>query len=544
MHTDQIPIRFRRWLLAVLLVSPAIIPYISHWRQAHAEGAIPTGFLMYDMPYYMANARAHFAGGHFHLLYALPFSADDNSPRVYFQPHTLLLGLMWRFSPFEVNTVFLIFTAIASLVCARVAIALYEQIVGFRSVAQRVGLLLFFWGGGAIVIAGAIRMWMGAGDPGLPPAEQLFHFDPQEGWWFLNFGRNLIFGTEAYYHALFFGAILLCLRARYILCAVCALVLSMSHPFTGLELVLILLAWSGTERILFQNRAIPIWFIITTAAILAWHLGYYLWFLPRSPEHADLMKSWRIPEVLTWPTALAAYAIVLPFAIFALHSSKRFNRFFAQPNHRLLGIWLIVVAALVKHDLFIRPVQPLHFERGYLWTAIFFIGARVLIAAIDRILQWKRPLAMIAITGLCALFVLDNAVWLTTFRARPFANQSSVRLTPARQQVLHELNNPKYAGALVVSQDASLAYLVTAYTPLRSWYSHLSNTPYFDQHLADVIALFRDGRYADAWRHRRVVVIVRNDQTPDPPAVLQSLDALKTFKNRDFTLFLVPPSAK
>jgi hypothetical protein len=80
-----------------LLVLPAFIPVVAHWTWLRHLGLTPTGFIQYDMPYYMANAREAFdpargAGG-FTPWYESPFSASDTPPRLHFQPLPFTLGL-------------------------------------------------------------------------------------------------------------------------------------------------------------------------------------------------------------------------------------------------------------------------------------------------------------------------------------------------------------------------------------------------------------------------------------------------------------------
>jgi hypothetical protein len=72
----------------------------------------------------------------------------------------------------------------------------------------------------------------------------------------LNLGRNMIYPTEAFYHALFLASIVCILRNRLALALALAFLLSVSHPFTGLELLAILLAWSFVESY-FMERTNP-----------------------------------------------------------------------------------------------------------------------------------------------------------------------------------------------------------------------------------------------------------------------------------------------
>jgi hypothetical protein len=147
----------------------------------------------------MAEARQHFAGG-FHLLYGLPASSDYDTPRVYFHPQTLLLGALVNFTGIESGLVYSAFGLAATLIFFRIAIGLYEFVVGLRSAAQLLVLPLFLWGGGLAILCGFLFKVAAGGD--------LLAFDT--GAWGANLGRGVIYGVEAYYHALFFGAVLAC----------------------------------------------------------------------------------------------------------------------------------------------------------------------------------------------------------------------------------------------------------------------------------------------------------------------------------------------
>src|ERR1044072_7536155 len=82
------------WWLIVILPVPALIPMANAYLVPLVKGQIPTGFIQYDMPAYIANARAFFTDG-FHLTYGNPYAGYD-TPVIYFQPHIFLLGCLVR----------------------------------------------------------------------------------------------------------------------------------------------------------------------------------------------------------------------------------------------------------------------------------------------------------------------------------------------------------------------------------------------------------------------------------------------------------------
>ena len=128
--------------------------------------------------------------------------------------------------------------AVAAVLCVMVGLLTYRQIVGLKDCVDWLGLVLFIWGGGLLVVASIAYsiMWKRPLKP--------FRLDPFNGWWFLSLGRNLVYPTEAFYHFLFLGSVFSAVEKNYALSAVAAFLVSLSNPFTGVELLCILCAWS------------------------------------------------------------------------------------------------------------------------------------------------------------------------------------------------------------------------------------------------------------------------------------------------------------
>lgn len=496
----------RALLVAVLLASPAAIPYVWHYNTP-IEGARPTGFLMGDMPYYMANAREHFDDGGVHLTYGNPFSPRYETERVYFQPMTLLLGTAWKLTDLDPGVIFVAFGAIAAVACTRVAMALYRHVFGLATWAQRLGMVAFLWGGGFLALAGAIRQCWVSGSP-------LLHFDPGQGFWFLNLGRNLVFPTEAFYHALFLGVVLLLLRRQFVAALGLAAVLSWSHPFTGIELLLIVSAWAALERWYLESPALPRWVPIAACGLVAMHLGYYLGVLTRNAEHRALMEQWTLAWTLPRTSALLGLALVGVPTLWRLRRWRLAQDFLGNPDRRLFAVWFVVAFALVKHEVFLTPVQPLHFDRGYPWTALFCLGGgAALVSGFDRLLRFRvRAVGWAAAMGVLAIVVLDNAAWIGRNPLRhPDGEKVDMHVTREQDEVLAALNDPAHRSATLLTTDGRLAYYATVYTPLRSWISHPYNTPRFDRRLKELGGLVFEGKVLDHWRSRPVVVVMQTE---------------------------------
>src|SRR5215204_1065779 len=144
------------WILASVLSLPSFIPLAAHYIGFNRAGLWPTGFIIYDTPYYLANARELFDSGHFGVLYSNPFSYDYASPRIYFQPLTLVLGSLLRISRADPGLVFGAVGVAAAIICGRVAVALFDRFGNRNASGGLMTFVAFFWGGGAFVLGSTL----------------------------------------------------------------------------------------------------------------------------------------------------------------------------------------------------------------------------------------------------------------------------------------------------------------------------------------------------------------------------------------------------
>ncbi len=470
----------------LLLSIPAFFPLAWAAFRAWSSGQVPTAFVQYDLPYYVANARQYFANG-FHLTYGNPY-APYGTPAIYFQPHLLLVGLIqWLgLSPDLALIVFQIAAAgFASIVAAR----LYEQWVGWRTSAQKLGFVCFFWGGGVLSLAGAFfGVFMH-----VRFTKAIVQLDPGDGWWMLNFGRNLVYPTEAYYHGLYLLAILLLVRKRFAATLVVAAILSASHPFTGLSLALVLVVYSSLELLLKSGEAS--WkLLVGSCAVVVLHVGYYLVFLNRFADHRTLQLQWQLDWPYTFWTFVPALYLVGILAFGRLTRWKYLAPVLRQPRMRLCLIWFAVIFALSQHDLVIRPRQPIHFTHGYDWIALFFLATPALIAMLERLQSIRRiPVRIVALGCFLALFLSDNLLWLVSF-SDPAVQRYAIILTPDEKNALDWLHAHASAPAYVASTDRWINYLPPTYTNVRGWSGHDYNTPQISERRAEVAAAFSSGK--------------------------------------------------
>jgi hypothetical protein len=493
------------WVLSFLLFLPVIALYGAHFIPA-SNGAVGTGFLQYDQPYYMAIARKYFDDGGLSFIYGLPFSPDPGTPRIYFQPLTFALGVVEYVSGADPGLIFVLAEFVLGIVCCRAAIELYREVIGLDRTARRIGLVCFVWGGGFTILAAIVHGVVS----GEAIAPHLFDFDDMsQGWWLPNLGRNLVIPTEAFYHAVFLLSIVLVLRRQFGGAVCCVALLSLSHPFSGLQLIAVLGAWAIIELLSRSPDRPPPWFAAALAFIGCLHVGYYLIFLPHaSAEHLALQQQWTLAWTFHYWNFAASDGFVGMLALVTLAASWRSGG--PDWRQRLFLFWFAVSLTLANHDLFMTPVQPLHFTRGYIWIPLFLLGAPALIRFIDegiRITTARR----VSVACVLFLFLLDNTEWIGTRVAAAIrfgAHTDEITLSRVEREVLSQLGSPELKNYLLISEDEKIGYLATVYAPLRSWSSHIFNTPYSATRRAELSAFFEAGSEPSAWRARPLVAVI------------------------------------
>ncbi len=524
---------WRAWAVALLLMAPASIPYLTHFLENRPYSR-PSGYIQPDMPIYMAKAREYFDSGRFFPVYANPCGGSFDGPRLYFQPWTLALGAIHRFGGVRPILLFPAFWLVTAWTCARVALALYNEIVGTETRAKRVALGLFFWGGGLLCLAGAVVALFRTGHVAW---DDLFALDPFEGWWFLNFGRNLVYPTESLYHALIFGTLLQMLRGRNALGWLLAALTATCSPFAGAEILAILGVWNVWEIITARESRPKLANLLVLFALIGGFLSYYTFLLENYSEHRQIREQMSLDWHLPLESAVLGGAFVIPLATLGVLSSRAY----ASPRGRLLMSWAMAAFALSEHDWLIQPRQPLHFTRGYAWTALFFLAASPLIGLIERLGTLRRPWRGIATALLVLAFVSDNTLWFSGFvRDRKSPGRNGVRFRQDEWEVLRTMDRPENRNVLVLCQDDRLSYWIIAETPARSWVGHHLETPGYPDRRAEIEALFHHGRFLAEWENREILVIEERQSDVDRSIEwVKSRGGFLVLSNRKFRLYRI-----
>jgi len=271
--------------------------------------------------------------------------------------------------------------------------------------------------------------------------------------------------------------------------------------------------------------------MLVAILIAALHLTYYMVWLNRFNDHRVLQAQWQKAWLYPPKVFVAALIIVGFLAIWRIANS-RFSCF-RDPRTRLFAVLFLVVFALTQHNLIMRPLQPIHFAHGYDWTALFFLGAPVLIAILDATLKISRPMARCsALALLMGIFLLDNAAWLVKTAVH---NEFLVSLTKDESGALSWLSHNVKSGDMVVCEDETISYLVSTYTPGRSWKGHEKNTPYMEQRYNEIGRLFSQGTVLPAWQRRGVIFV-----GPAPWSPPAELSLSRRYENPEFSIWTAP----
>lgn len=497
----------KSWILAAWLTTPMAL-FFGSYLFYHPADLIPTGFIQYDNPGYVAYAKQYLDADTFSIFYSNPFNDSGNYPSIYFQVQSLFLALALK-TGIPAGALLIPFTLICSFFCFRVLIALFDHLVP-KPRYRTLCIVLFAWGGG-LIVAGSTIYNLFAGQN---PWNSLFILDPANGWWGLNLGRSLFFSCEAYYHLLFLLTIFCIVKRKWLPALLVAVLLSLSHPFTGVELLSIVCTWLFAEKILARNKEIPWFFAITNIALLAFHAWYYLYYLAGYADHRSVNEQYALNWYLRWEYILPAYAITGLLAVATMLRLK--ITFFRSMENRLFLCWFIIALLLAKHELFMKPMQPIHFTRGYIWTSLFLIGIPALQSWLGQLSTYRLKHIILGIFA--SIFLLDNGMWVIKYASSPVKSTSVTYLTQEEKNILEILKKNTTSKTLIIgnsSEENILPYLATVYTPAYSWLSHPYTTPFVQQKQDAYARFITDGTLDTAWTNRELIFIFDKKDEPE-----------------------------
>jgi hypothetical protein len=492
-------------LLALLAALPFLGLYAGHYTQLEEA----TWWLHGDMPYYAANAREIFERGN-GFAYPNPYDPDPHAPVIYFHWLLWFMGFGIVRLGIDPGVCSMALGIIAGVAFSYLTLRLVRVVAGPGREIPAL-FLLAMWGGGVAVLT---RMMANA-VAGRPILDALLDYDIYRGLWMLSWGRNMFFPTEAAYHALAAGAWLGVLAGRPGLALVPLALLMATHPYSGLQNGLIFGVWMLLEAVRRPNPA-TVGRLGAVTALNAAFLGYYFIYLGSFPQHRQLQEELSLSWITPWRMILTGYGLVGPMALVRLLRDRR-------NLHGDVGFLLVAAAVsflLVKHELFIKPRQPLHFTRGYLWMALALIAmplVRDLLSAAYRSRSvWpKLAVALAALVAVSdnVVFLLDNA--LPASSSRGIGGGHAIRFGRDLRELLAWINNQRLRGELI-SPDPGIMYLAATYTPLDPYCGYMFHTPDHDRR-AETVSAWAGPEHAPAPPSIRFAIVQDGEiHTPLP----------------------------
>ena len=215
---------------------------------------------------------------------------------------------------------------------------------------------------------------------------------------------------EAYYHFLFVLAVLLVIKNKFLPAAGLMVLLSLSHLYSSTEIILIIFTWASLEYFYLRSGTVSKKNYLIICATLLFQILYY-GLLMRMPvykaisQHVSLdwgYKAWHF---------IPAYFIVWLLSFIAVRNIPLLKKQFSSPVNRLFFCWGMVAFLLSVHGFAIKPIQPLHFTRGYVYAGFFLFAVPAIVALLDHVRSKKSYLLKVVAAIAVLIFLSDNILW-------------------------------------------------------------------------------------------------------------------------------------
>ncbi|MGC4103012.1 hypothetical protein [Ferruginibacter sp.] len=521
--------RTKKYLLAFILCLPVIYLYSVHFFYHDADHK-PTGLIQWEHALYMISAK-EYQSGNASILYQYPLAGYNNNPAVFFQPQLIVLGYLWKWTGIAPGILLSLFGLLFAFFTAKILVEIIYLLVPD---SRRKGLLsfLFMWGGGILAICGWLlhAFYFKDGDI----SQHIFYLDPGDGWWCLNFGRSLIYPLEAYYHFLFITVIYCILKNKTILASGLLLLLTISHPYTATELMAIVAVWVTAEYFYFKNSNLYKKDILPVYGAILFYIIFYVLLTRYVPAYKMLtQKSSQDWGYKAW-NFIPAYLLVWLLSFFAIKNIPQLKKHFSNDSNRLFFYWGTVAFLLTVHGFAIKPIQPLHFTRGYVYAGFFLFALTSITKLLDA--GFKNTATKLVTAIAILIFLSDNLAW---FYFNTNKNITGVTLDKPRQELIGYFKTAAPNGWIVDASgnDHETAAMLQLYTPQKGWIVHELLTPDKEQRDAAIKNLLSPIPVIDEeWKQRPLYLYSIKNNVADRDSVLHFP---LTFENQKYRVYKI-----
>jgi hypothetical protein len=200
----------------------------------------------------------------------------------------------------------------------------------------------------------------------------------------------------------------------------------------------------------------------------------------------------------------------------------------------------LVAFTLANHELFINPMQPIHFTRGYIWSALFLAG----LPGLNQLWNFfsKRKASMLLILSFCLIFISDNLLWIWKNSRRINEQTSITHITKEQESVLEFLAGSTLYKDLIVGSDEVIPFLSSVRTKSNIWISHPYNTPFYEAKKSVYLSFIETAQYPNEWLHSRIYFIVNNSNKKEVDRFLQLDGQVKmVHQSQHYSIYLKEP---
>ena len=507
--------------LLILFIAPTATVQL-YWKINTPAGFYFPGFLQSDQVTYTALFRSVITRGN-GITYSYPYAAPGpENPPVYFQAPFTLLAWMWQvlggnlLAPWEVLRY--ASAAIFFLALFLFARELFKRFypTAYESNALPGYLVLFItvllFGGGLAWFISLFKFILIKIGPRENPAGFLAVFGRTEGvyhWWFLNLFRNVFYPLELFYHALFFLALLGCLKKNPILIFTAQLLACLSGVFVGIQVSLLLILFFLVQALDKPNRETLLHLALANLVFLLM-ISYYKSFLPRHLIPAVLIEQHResLYDLIPVHKYFAAYGLLVFSTPLVFLSQKFRKRMIQRREGRLVLCWLVVEGALILNDKFLpgKGFQPPHFTRGYFYSALVAVTALGVFPLWRKVIEKGGGKILLTAALVLAIFLPDNILFVAGRLSEP-PHPSVLTITRHSKDTLDFLHGLEREQT-VFCPERKFGYLVPAFTRHSSIFAELYVTPFNREKTRQVEDFFQNQGVEEFIHRYRISLIV------------------------------------